>query len=294
MTERLHKVLAHAGVASRRAAEQMIRERRVRVNGALVLEMGTQVDPARDAIEVDGRRLASAESRVEHLYVALNKPLGVVSTVSDPERRPTVVEMVNASRRLYPVGRLDIDSEGLVLLTDDGELTFRLTQARFAVEKEYHVLVDGADFGEHVLERLRAGVMLDDGLARVVRTNLLGTTSRGGLVRVRVVLVEGRKRQVRRMFSALGCNVEGLQRVRIGPLQSGRPGAGPAPRPAAARGRSPARERWAGPLSSNAEKRPFVVALDGPAAAGKSSVGLGAARNCWASATSTRACSIGC
>jgi 23S rRNA pseudouridine2605 synthase len=223
VTERLHKVLAHAGVASRRAAEQMIRERRVRVNGAVVQEMGTQVDPARDAIEVDGRRLAAgnAEARPAHLYVALNKPLGVVSTVRDPERRPTVVELVAAPRRLYPVGRLDIDSEGLVLLTDDGELTFRLTQARFAVEKEYHVLVDGPDFGERVLEQMRDGVMLDDGLARVVRTHLLGTTSRGGLARVRVVLIEGRKRQVRRMFSALGCVVEGLQRVRIGPLQLG-------------------------------------------------------------------------
>jgi 23S rRNA pseudouridine2605 synthase len=222
VSERLQKVLAHAGVASRRAAERMIRERRVRVNGALVLEMGTQVDPASDAIEVDGRRLASAEARTPpHVYVALNKPLGVVSTVSDPERRPTVIEMVNASRRLYPVGRLDIDSEGLVLLTDDGELTFRLTQARFAVEKEYHVLVQSAAFGEHELERLRAGVMLDDGPARVVRANLLTAAAPRGLVRVRVVLVEGRKRQVRRMFSALGADVEALQRVRIGSLQLG-------------------------------------------------------------------------
>ncbi|MDQ6670347.1 MAG: rRNA pseudouridine synthase [Chloroflexota bacterium] len=220
MTERLHKVLAHAGVASRRAAEQMIRARRVRVNGAVVLEMGTQVDPERDAIEVDGRRLANQGPHAQHVYVALNKPLGVVSTASDPERRPTVVEMVDAAVRLYPVGRLDIDSEGLVLLTDDGELTYRLTQARFAVEKEYHVLVDGPDLEDRVLERLRAGVMLEDGLARVVRTNLLRTTPGGGGL-VRVVLVEGRKRQVRRMFSALGCVVEGLQRVRIGPLQLG-------------------------------------------------------------------------
>src|SRR5437879_3521314 len=140
MSERLHKVLAHAGVASRRAAEQLIRERRVRVNGAVVLEMGTQVDPDRDAIEVDGYRLARANTSPRagpgHLYVALNKPVGVVSTVRDPEGRLTVVDLVGAPRRLYPVGRLDIDSEGLVLLTDDGELTFRLTQARFAVEKE--------------------------------------------------------------------------------------------------------------------------------------------------------------
>ncbi|MGI9149454.1 MAG: pseudouridine synthase [Chloroflexota bacterium] len=219
MTERLQKVLAHAGVASRRAAEQMIRERRVRVNGSVVLAMGAQVDPERDVIDVDGRRLANATGRETYAYVALSKPVGVVSTARDPEQRATVVEMVNSSRRLYPVGRLDIDSEGLVLLTDDGELTFRLTQARFAVEKEYHVLIASPNVGEHVLEAMRAGVVLDDGLARVVRTRWLRTTPRGGLVRV--VLVEGRKRQVRRMFSALGCSVEGLQRVRIGPLQLG-------------------------------------------------------------------------
>src|SRR5438067_2809634 len=137
--ERLHKVLAHAGVASRRAAERMIREHRVRVNGSLVLELGTQVDATRDRIEVDGRPLARGETA--HQYIALNKPLGVVSTAHDPEGRTTVVDMVHAGRRLYPVGRLDIDSEGLVLLTDDGELTFRLTHARFRIEKEYQVYV---------------------------------------------------------------------------------------------------------------------------------------------------------
>src|SRR5437868_12100698 len=114
MKERLHKVLAHAGVASRRAAERMIRDHRVRVNGALVVELGTQVDPARDRIEVDGRTLARSTTR--HHYVALHKPVGVVSTAHDPEGRPTVVELVGATERLYPVGRLDIDSEGLVLL----------------------------------------------------------------------------------------------------------------------------------------------------------------------------------
>jgi 23S rRNA pseudouridine2605 synthase len=242
MSERLHKVLAHAGVASRRAAERMIVERRVRVNGAVVLELGTQVDPARDQIEVDGRRLdhvASSGSHVSHHYEALNKPVGVVSTASDPQRRPTVVDLVQSGRadpggrpktstlaqslgsrpRLYPVGRLDIDSEGLVLLTDDGELTFRLTQARFGVEKEYHVVVEGANFAEHLIPRLRGGVMLDDGPARAVRASLLSTTARGA--EVRVVLVEGRQRQVRRMLAVLGYRVERLQRVRIGPLLLG-------------------------------------------------------------------------
>jgi 23S rRNA pseudouridine2605 synthase len=217
MKERLHKVLAHAGVASRRAAERMILEHRIRVNGHLVLELGTQVDPAADRIEVDGRPLPHSQAALH--YVALNKPPGVVSTAHDPEGRPTVVELVHASQRLYPVGRLDIDSEGLVLLTDDGELTFRLTHARFGIEKEYHVQVACPDLGEQHLEQLRRGVMLDDGPARAVRANLLHATSRGGLVQV--VLVEGRQRQVRRMLAALGCGVDRLERVRVGPLRLG-------------------------------------------------------------------------
>jgi 23S rRNA pseudouridine2605 synthase len=219
MSELLHKVLAHAGVASRRAAERMILAHRVRVNGALVRELGTQVDPDQDRIEVDGQPLARVQSA--HHYVALYKPLGVVSTAHDPEGRPTVVELVHSSRRLYPVGRLDIDSEGLVLLTDDGELTFRMTHARFGVEKEYHVLVVSRDLQqtEHVLDQLCAGVMLDDGPARAVRANLIHQTPHGTLLRV--VLVEGRQRQVRRMLAALGCSVERLQRVRIGPLMLG-------------------------------------------------------------------------
>ncbi len=219
MKERLHKVLAHAGVASRRAAERLIREQRVRVNGALVIELGTQVDPTHDRIEVDGHPLARVETA--HQYLALNKPTGVVSTAHDPERRPTVVDLVHAARRVYPVGRLDIDSEGLVLLTDDGELTFRLTHARFGIEKEYqvHVMCTDSDFGERHLEQLRRGVMLEDGLARAVRASIVRSTAHAATVRV--VLVEGRQRQVRRMLAAVGCGVESLQRVRIGPLLLG-------------------------------------------------------------------------
>lgn len=217
MKERLHKVLAHAGVASRRAAERMIRDRRIRVNGTLVLELGTQVDPARDRIEVDGKPLPKGETA--HHYFALNKPLGVVSTAQDPEGRPTVVELVRASQRVYPVGRLDIDSEGLVLLTDDGELTFRLTHARFGVEKEYHVHVDCQEFGERELEHLRRGVLLEDGMARAVRAELLRRHPGGAVVRI--VLLEGRNREVRRMFAVLGCEVDYLIRVRIGPLALG-------------------------------------------------------------------------
>src|SRR5919199_5782835 len=188
MRERLHKVLAHAGVASRRAAERMIREHRVRVNGAVVEELGTQVDPARDRIEVDGRALP--RSQAVHHYVALNKPVGVVSTAHDPEGRPTVVAMVGAPQRLYPVGRLDIDSEGLVLLTDDGELTFRLTHARFGDEKEYLALVRCQELSDAQLQRLRSGVQLEDGPARAVQARLVRAGPEGTWVRI--VLTEGR------------------------------------------------------------------------------------------------------
>jgi 23S rRNA pseudouridine2605 synthase len=215
----LHKVLAHAGVASRRAAERMIRERRVRVNGALVVEMGTQIDLAHDRVEIDGKPLPRQVTA--HHYIALNKPLGVVSTAHDPEGRPTVVEGVRSAARLYPVGRLDIDSEGLVLLTDDGELTFRLTHARFGVEKEYHAWVtcDGPD-----VERLVRGVQLEDGPARAVQARVLRPGADGTLVKV--VLTEGRQRQVRRMLDAIGCPVQHLMRVRIGPLLLGDLGLG--------------------------------------------------------------------
>ena len=177
MSERLHKVLAHAGVASRRAAERMIREHRVRVNGAVVAELGVQVDPRRDRIEVDGRPLPRRQTA--HHYMRWNKPVGVVSTAHDPEGRRTVVDLVREPFRLYPVGRLDIDSEGLVLLTDDGELTFRLTHARFGVEKEYHLLVSRA-LGAAEMERLQRGVMLEDGLARARRANVLATRPKAG------------------------------------------------------------------------------------------------------------------
>jgi pseudouridine synthase len=215
--ERLHKVLAHAGVASRRAAERLIREHRVRVNGSVIVELGTQVDPSRDRIEVDGRPLARAETT--HHYIALNKPVGVVSTAHDPEGRRTVLDLVHAQRRVYPVGRLDIDSEGLVLLTDDGELTFRLTHARFGVEKEYQVEIACRIGRDDLADRLRSGVLLEDGPARAVRASVHWHGDQRGLLRV--VLVEGRQRQVRRMLAALGCGVERLQRVRIGPLLLG-------------------------------------------------------------------------
>lgn len=221
MRERLQKVLAHAGVASRRAAEELIVQGRVTVNGARA-DLGDLADPDADRIEVDGRPVTPLQSR-RHEYLLLYKPRFVVSTASDPEGRKTVLDLVRSRGRIYPVGRLDFDSEGLLLLTDDGDLTYRLTQARFGVEKEYHVLVE--DFlDDDRIEELRRGVMLEDGPAAAERVEILDRRRAGTWLRV--VLTEGRQRQVRRMLQAVGATVVRLRRERMGPLVLGdlRPG----------------------------------------------------------------------
>jgi 23S rRNA pseudouridine2605 synthase len=212
--ERLQKVLAHAGVASRRAAEELIVAGRVSVNGQVVVELGRRVTDA-DRIEVDGKPLAPSERLV---YLALNKPVGYVSTARDPEGRPTVLDLVRSDERLYPVGRLDWDSEGLLLLTNDGALTHRLTHPRYGVEKEYHVLVAGYPSGG-TLERLAEGVRLEDGptapaLVRRLRQDKLG-------VWLTITIHEGRNRQVRRMFEAVGHPAKRLIRARVGPVELG-------------------------------------------------------------------------
>jgi 23S rRNA pseudouridine2605 synthase len=217
-SERLQKVLARAGVASRRAAEELITGGRVRVNGLVVARPGVRVDPAQDRIEVDGARLAVAGG-ARH-YVLLNKPAGVVTTARDPGGRPTVLDLVRAPWRLYPVGRLDLDAEGLVLLTDDGELTYRLTQARFGVEKQYHALVACRDLDHRRLGALRRGVELDDGSARAVAARVLRAAPAGTWVSVSIV--DGRQHQVKRMLAAIGCPVLRLRRVRMGSLPLGR------------------------------------------------------------------------
>ena len=228
--ERLQKVLASVGVSSRRAGEELIRTGRVRVNGKVVQQVGSRVDPSRDRIEVDGREL-QLQRRVPH-YQLLNKPVGVVTTAHDPQGRPTVLDLVETPYRLFPVGRLDLDSEGLVLLTDDGQLTFRLTHARYDVEKQYHAQVTCRDLDHRRLDQLRRGVTLDDGPAHAVDARIVRTTPAGTWVSV--VLTEGRNRQVRRMLAAIGCPVVRLRRVRLGPLLLGRlpPGAHRALRPA--------------------------------------------------------------
>lgn len=212
--ERLQKVLAHAGVASRRAAERLIVDGRVRLNGVIVRELGVKAAPD-DVIEVDGRTIEPAAPLV---YYALNKPTGVVSTAMDPKGRTTVVELIGSPERIYPVGRLDWDSEGLLLLTNDGALTGALTHPSHEVEKDYDVWVVGA-VGEEVRRRLERGVQLVDGPTAPAGVAVLERTARRS--RLLITLHEGRNRQVRRMCDTVGHEVLALRRVRIGPLALG-------------------------------------------------------------------------
>ncbi len=210
--ERLHKVLAHAGVASRRKCEELIATGRVRVNGQMVRTPGSKVDPGRDRIEVDGTPITVPR---EHTYLLLNKPAGCVTTAHDPQGRPTVMDLVRTRERLYPVGRLDMDSEGLLLLTDDGDLAHRLIHPSYEHEKEYHVLVDGKPTAR-TLQRLREGIELEDGFTWPAEVTLLPQEAGGTWLRF--VIHEGRRRQLRRMCKAVGHPVRRLIRVRIGPL----------------------------------------------------------------------------
>jgi 23S rRNA pseudouridine2605 synthase len=221
--ERLQKALAHAGVASRRACEELIRQGRVQVNGQVVTEMGTRVDLSRDEVRVDGRPLHAAES---YVYVVLNKPRGYLSTTHDPYGRPTVLDLLEVEARVYPVGRLDVDSEGLLLLTNDGTLTQRLTHPRYAHEKEYWVLVNGHP-NERALRRLRRGVEVEEERLQADEVAVLRGPHRRREPIVdgtwlRVILHQGSKRQVRRMCAAVGHPVQRLIRVRFGPLRLGR------------------------------------------------------------------------
>ncbi|MPY93764.1 MAG: pseudouridine synthase [Acidimicrobiia bacterium] len=214
--EKLQKVLARVGVASRRAIEEMVLAGRVRVNGKPA-RLGQRVDAEHDRIEVDG---AAVGVRPGLVYYLLNKAPGVVTTAQDPEGRPTVLEGLPARPRVFPVGRLDLESEGLLLLTNDGELTHRLTHPSFAVEKEYLAHVTGSP-NRQALRQLREGVDLEDGTTAPAKVVLVEPDV------VRLVIHEGRNRQVRRMCDAVGHPVRRLVRTRIGPLSDHRlaPGA---------------------------------------------------------------------
>ena len=214
--ERLQRALARAGHGSRRSAEELIAAGRVRVNGA-VATLGDKVDPAIDQVDVDGVRLNLDPSLS---YFALHKPAGVVTTMNDPSGRPDIRPFIPpASRGVVPVGRLDRDTEGLLLLTNDGELAHRLMHPRFGIEKEYLAEVEGSPSASD-LARLRSGVEIEDGLARAAAVRVVGAS--GARAQLRLVLTEGRKREVRRMLAAVELPVVRLVRLRVGPITLGR------------------------------------------------------------------------
>jgi len=213
---RLQRFLASAGVASRRRAEDLIAEGRVGVNGVVVQEMGTRVDPGRDVVTVDGRRVVRAAIR----WVVLNKPAGYVCTRRDPQRRPTVYDLVAADAgSLFTVGRLDFDTEGLLLFTNDGEAANRLLHPRYGCLRVYEARVRGA-VGPDAVTRLETGVPLEDGIARASDVRILKPGA--GRTSLRLGLREGRKREVRRMLAEVGHPVLRLRRIRFGPLKLGR------------------------------------------------------------------------
>ena len=218
--ERLQKILSRAGIASRRTAETLIAQGRVSVNGVTVSALGSKADPSRDDIRVDGRRI---RTDVRHRYILLYKPRGYVTTRSDPQGRPTVLDLIGRGvGYIYPVGRLDYDSEGLLLLTSDGEMASRLTHPRHEVAKLYDVIVAGAP-EPAAIEKLRTGVFIDGRRTSPAEVRVHGTVkSDRPTTRITITLREGRNRQVRKMCSAVGLPVRDLRRVQFGPIELGR------------------------------------------------------------------------
>jgi pseudouridine synthase len=214
--ERLQKILSQAGIASRRASERLILEGRVSVNGRVIRELGSKADAGHDDIRVDGRRIRQPARR---RYVLLNKPRGVVSTRSDPQGRRTVLDLVDVPEYVYPVGRLDADSEGLLILTNDGELAALLTHPRHGVARTYEARVAGVP-DERDLQRLRRGIVIDGRRTRPADVALID--ARGADVTLRISIREGRNRQVRKMCDAIGHPVDALKRVAFGALQDRR------------------------------------------------------------------------
>jgi 23S rRNA pseudouridine2605 synthase len=218
---RLNKLLSQTGIASRRAADELILQGRVSINGQVVAALGTKADPERDEIKVDGRRLKPAPVR---RYVLLNKPRNVVSTRSDPQRRTTVIDLLaraGIGGYFYPVGRLDFDSEGLIILTNDGELAERVTHPRYELDRTYEALVEGVP-DDRDLDRLRRGILIEGKRTLPAKVRLLRVvrTRTGSRALLEIAIREGRHRQVRKMCDAIAHPVERLVRTRIGPVTS--------------------------------------------------------------------------
>jgi len=219
MSERLQKILSQAGVASRRLSEELIAQGRVQVNGVTVTEAGTKADPDADEIKVDGRRVRVQKRK---RYILLHKPRGYITSRSDPQGRPTVMDLLRGVREyIYPVGRLDYDSEGLLLLTNDGDLAARLTHPRHEVDKVYAARIRGVP-DDHTLERLAKGVTIDGRRTAPAKVRVIeprGKQAPADQTTIELAIHEGRQRQVRKMFDAVGHPVVRLKRVRIGPIE---------------------------------------------------------------------------
>lgn len=210
MEERLQKYLASCGVASRRMSEEIIKSGRVAVNGQIVTEMGVKIKIGTDKVTVDGKDVTPEE---EHVYLMLNKPEGYVTTAHDPQGRPTVLDLVaEVPQRVFPIGRLDVDTEGLLFLTNDGELAYRLTHPKFAVTKVYHALVTGKP-SEDKLDRMRNGLKLEDGMTKPCTVKVIRRYNHKTMLEI--TISEGRNRQVRRMCQAIGNPIIELERVKI-------------------------------------------------------------------------------
>ena len=217
--ERLQKIIARAGLASRREAERWIVEGRVSVNGTVVRKLGSQANPSSDSIKVDGKRIKPPTTN--KLYYALHKPPGVITTLNDPENRPDLtpyLAVLGEKRRVFPVGRLDSNTTGLLLLTNDGDLALRLAHPRFGVKKLYHAKLSACPTQED-LAQLRKGIRLEDGITAPARARVIERLKKNAWVEIEVQ--EGRKREVRRIFEALGYFVEKLIRIRVGPISLG-------------------------------------------------------------------------
>ena len=209
--ERLQKIMAKAGIDSRRKCEEIIEEGRVQVNGKVVTELGTKVNPAQDKILVDGEEI----EKEQLVYILLNKPAGFITSVDDPKGRRTVMDLINVRQRVYPVGRLDLDTEGLLLLTNDGDVSYALTHPSHKVGKKYLATVEGVP-NQNKLKSLERGIKLSDGWTAPAKVELVMDFNKKAIVSIEIH--EGRNNQVKRMFKAVGNPVTELKRIKVGPL----------------------------------------------------------------------------
>ena len=209
--ERLQKIISQAGITSRRKAEQLILEGKVTVNGEIVKELGVKSDPVKDDIRINGEQIFIDKERI---VIIFNKPTKVITSMNDPQNRKKVIDFINISERVYPVGRLDFETEGLLVLTNDGDLAYKLMQPKFGIEKTYEVIVDSVP-NENDINKLRTGIMLKDGITLPARVRIVERLS-NRRTKLSITIHEGRNRQVRKMCKAVNLEIESLKRISYG------------------------------------------------------------------------------